>query len=63
MHSDLAEIPLPQRGNQRILDGSQQSRDPANLLAKGILATLPVGLNGACDHMRTLATNADIHTR
>jgi hypothetical protein len=62
MHGDLAQIPLSQRGNQRILDRSQESRDPANLLAKGVLATLPVRLYSACDHMRTLATNADIHT-
>lgn len=61
MEGDLSEIPLPQRGKQRIVDRSQQSRDPANFLAKGILAMLPVRLYGACDHTRTLATTLTSH--
>jgi hypothetical protein len=35
----------------RILDGSQQSRHPPNLVAKRVLTLLPMSLRCACDHV------------
>jgi len=51
MHGDLTEAPLPYRVNCWVANGPQQGRHPPHLVAKGVLALLPVDCRCACAHV------------